>query len=70
MNEEEVQPLATFDLDSIALEDKLDQVHQEGNYLVGVTPNGVRFRHRLKPDQMLAEVDGKMKIVKMRVSAG
>lgn len=71
MNEEvEVEPLATFDLDSVQLEDKLQSVHQEGNYLVGVTPSGVRFRHRIPAGKILTEVNGKLKIVDMRVSAG
>ena len=64
---ERMQPLHELNLDSLAADGRLQMVHQEGNFLVGTTDKGVRFRQRIKPGKMLTKVDGKFKIVDMPV---
>lgn len=73
MNPEvEEQPKAEyeFDINTMPLTNKLSNVHQEGNFLVGTTEKGVRFRQRIKPGQILKQIDGEMKLVPLEISAG
>lgn len=59
MNEEPTPEIEEFDVDSIPTTDKLLSVHQEGNYLVGLTEFGVRFRQRIPQGKMLNKKDGR-----------
>lgn len=56
MNEEE-QPEAQFNIDEIELATSLHDARQDGNYLVGMTEKGVRFRHRIPAGKMLSKND-------------
>lgn len=49
------QAEAEFDLDQMTLASGLRDAHQEGNYLIGVTDTGVRFRQRLPINKMLSK---------------
>jgi len=52
---EELQPEHTTDLDALPVTKKLIEVHQEGNYLVGLTELGVRFRQRIPVNKILTK---------------
>lgn len=45
--------LATFDINSIDITSNLSSVYQEGNYLVGTTEKGVKFRQRIPANKRL-----------------
>jgi hypothetical protein len=49
----------TFNLDNFELTNKLIQVHQEGNYLIGLTEKGVKFRQHIPPNKILNKRGGK-----------
>ena len=51
----EVKPSYEFDFDSMPIMNKLIEAHQDGNYLVGLTEGGTRFRQRLPLDKMLSK---------------
>lgn len=53
------EPDYTFDLDQMDLTTTIAECHQEGNYLVGVTDKGTRFRHRIPQGKILNKVNGK-----------
>lgn len=56
MNEEAIDiEVARFDVDAMELTNSLREVHQEGNYLVGVTEKGVKFRHRVPAGKVLSQ---------------
>ena len=44
--EEEIKPEPIFDFDKME-KAQLREIHREGNYLVGVTDKGIRFRQRI-----------------------
>jgi len=44
-----------FDIGAIELAATLQDAHQEGNYLVGTTEKGIRFRHRIPHGKMLSK---------------
>lgn len=66
--EEAVEPDHSFDIDAMQITNKLASVHQEGNYLVGVTEFGVKFRQRL-PANKIIDKKGDRWILKDRVAA-
>lgn len=51
--ENKEEPEYQFDLSTMQLASKLNEVHQEGNFLVGTTEFGVKFRHRLPAGKMI-----------------
>lgn len=51
--EEQPEPIYTFDIDKMQVTTKLNSLHQEGNYLVGVTESGVKFRQSVGPGKEL-----------------
>lgn len=53
MDEEVPTPEYQFDYSEIPLSKGFVDAHQEGNYLIATTENGVRFRHRIPADKML-----------------
>lgn len=57
MNEEHVEqtPEYEFNLSEMKLTDKLVQVHQRGNFIVGVTEHGVKFRQHIPAGKLLTK---------------
>lgn len=56
---DESKPEYEINLDTIEANVTLVDVHQEGNYLVGTTDKGVRFRQRIPQGKILNKLDGK-----------
>jgi hypothetical protein len=50
--------VGTYNIDTMELTNKLVSVHQEGNFLVGLTEKGVRFRQRIPNDKILNKRNG------------
>jgi len=64
-------PEYEFNFDSMPILDKLTHLHQDGNYLVGITEGGTRFRQRIPSDKMLSKNErGEWSIVPLRGSLG
>lgn len=42
-----------FDIDAMPLTKNIIDLHQEGNWLVGITEHGIRFRQHIKPGKVL-----------------
>lgn len=63
------QPEATFNIDAIQLTNKLIDAHQEGNFIVGTTEHGVRFRQHIPASKLLNKVDGRF-VLQERVVTG
>jgi hypothetical protein len=53
MNEDQPKVDDVINLDTIPTTKDIRDIHQEGNYLVGVTELGVKFRHRIPADKIL-----------------
>ena len=51
--DEEVQPDYTLDVDNMPLDATIVELHQEGNWLVGKTSQGVHFRQGIPVGKML-----------------
>lgn len=51
--EEPVVPEHQFDIDSVQLTIKIIEAHQEGNWLIGVTDLGTKFRHHIPQGKRL-----------------
>lgn len=49
----------TFNIDQVPVTKNLLEVRQEGNYLVGVSETGVRFRQHIPANKLLNKVDGR-----------
>ena len=52
----------TFDISKMDLTNKIDSVHQEGNFLVMTTDRGVTFRQHIGPGKVLCKENGKFKL--------
>lgn len=48
-----------FDVDTMVLTNKIVDAHQEGNWLIGVTDLGVRFRQHIKQGKRLNKKGGR-----------
>ena len=74
MNEEiktSDKEISTFDIANIPIASCLVSAHQEGNYLVGVTELGVKFRQHIPIDKMIDQNEkGEWVLVPLRVSLG
>ncbi len=57
--EEAKTPDYEFDFDSMQLTNKIVDAHQEGNWLVGVTEHGIRFRQHIPQGKRLNKREGK-----------
>lgn len=57
----------TFDIDKMDISAKLQKVHQEGNYLVGLTDKGIQFRQHIPQGKILYQEGGKYKIKDMEI---
>jgi len=67
----EVKPSYEFDFDSMPILNKLTNLKQDGNYLVGVTEGGTKFSQRIPSDKMLTKNEkGEWAIVPLRNSLG
>lgn len=67
----EVKPEYEFDFDSMPILNKLTNLRQDGNYLVGITEGGTRFSQRVPSDKMLTKnAKGEWAIVPLRNSLG
>lgn len=66
-NEPEEQ---TFDIDAMPVTNQLQDLHQEGNFLVGLTDLGVRFRQRIPADKILTKEGGEFKLKTREVAQG
>lgn len=63
--------MSTFDIDSMPLTTNLISAIQEGNFLVGVTDTGVRFRQRIPQGKMLSKNEkGEWIFIPLRVNLG
>lgn len=49
----------TTDIDSLELTTNILDMHQEGNFLVGYTDKGVRFRQHIPVGKLLNKIDGR-----------
>jgi hypothetical protein len=47
----------TFDLDTIEPA-QIAELHQEGNYLVGLTDKGIKFRQHIPQGKILNKING------------
>lgn len=57
--DEQMPPEYEFDFSSMQTTNKIMEAHQEGNWLVGVTDLGTRFRHHIPQGKRLNKVGGK-----------
>jgi len=48
-----------FDIDAMPLTKNIVDMHQEGNWLVGVTEHGIKFRQHIPQGKMLNKKNGK-----------
>ena len=64
---EEAKPEYTFDLTTIE-PGRIANLYQEGNYLVGITEAGVRFRQRIPTGKILTMVNGEYILQDMIIS--
>ena len=65
------KPEYEFDFNSMPIMSKLANLHQDGNYLVGVTEGGTRFRQRIPSDKMLTKnAKGEWAVVPLRGNLG
>lgn len=51
----ETKPEYEFDFNSMPVTKNLNSLHQEGNFLVGVTEMGIKFKQRIPTDKMLSK---------------
>lgn len=56
------------DIDAMPLTNKIIDMHQEGNWLVGVTEHGVRFRQHIPQGKRLNKKGGEFVLENMVVS--
>jgi hypothetical protein len=52
------EPEYSFDLSQIDKTSRITEIRQEGNYLVGLTENGIRFRQHIPSGKMLVKKSG------------
>lgn len=61
-------PEYTFDIDKMDLSARLANLHQEGNYLVGQTDKGIRFRQHIPQGKILNKVNDKYVLEDMGIA--
>lgn len=65
----EVEPHYKFDFDTMPVMSGLAELHQDGNFLVGLTEGGTRFRQRIPSDKMLSKnAEGNWCLIPLRVN--
>ncbi len=62
------KPEYTFDIDKMGITNKLTDLRQEGNYLIGLTEAGIRFRQHIPVGKALTK-EGDKFVLKDRVVA-
>ena len=67
-DEEEKDPEYSFDLAKMNLTTNISEMKQEGNYLVGVTDKGVKFRQRIPQGKILNKIDEKFVLQDMEIA--
>jgi hypothetical protein len=50
---------STFDIDMMPTDAKIIKLHQEGNYLIGLTDKGIKFNQRIPQGKRLNKIDDK-----------
>lgn len=70
IEEEETEqvPEYSFDLTKMELTTNIAELTQEGNYLVGTTDKGVKFRQRIPQGKILNKVNGKFVLQDMEIA--
>ena len=68
MSEEEIDKLEhTFDVAQIPLATNIIEAHQEGNFIIGLTETGIRFRQHIPQGKILNKLDGKWVLQDMEI---
>jgi len=57
-DEGQVTPEYSFDISKMETTTELASLHQEGNFLVGITEKGVSFRQRIPVGKVLNKDEG------------
>lgn len=52
-DEKDIPPVHTVNIDSLDTSASISSLHQEGNFLVGVTDKGIRFRQSIPVNKIL-----------------
>lgn len=67
--EEEVeqQPEYQFDITKMELTTNIVELRQEGNFLIGILENGVKFRQHVPNGKILNKVNGKFVLQEMEI---
>lgn len=53
MDDEQVTPEYEFNIDNMSLDATIVELHQEGNWLIGRTSKGIKFRQGIPAGKML-----------------
>lgn len=62
---EEEAPAYQVDVNSLDTSAEIASLHQEGNFLIGVTNKGVKFRQHIPQGKMLIKEGDQFRIVDM-----
>ncbi len=63
MKQNEKTEVHEFDIDNMPTTTEFQELHQEGNRLIGVTKLGVRFSQGIKPGKLLTKEGGKYRLI-------
>jgi hypothetical protein len=69
LQEEKEEVGFDIDLDQVPKASSIQDMHQEGNYLVGTTNTGTKFRQHIPQGKILNKVDGQYILENIRVTA-
>lgn len=58
MEEKQPEPDYTFDFSKMETTNQIASMHQEGNWLIGVTTLGTSFRHHVPAGKILNKDEG------------
>lgn len=58
-----VLPEYEFDIDAMPLTNHIVDLHQEGNWLVGLTANGIKFRQHIPQGKILTKEGEKYRLL-------
>lgn len=68
MNEDKPTEVPGFDVDSLQTTTNIVDMHQEGNWLHGLTDTGIRFRQHIKQGKRLNMKEGRYVIEDMEIA--
>lgn len=57
----------TVNVDEIETTDNITSLTQQGNFLIGITDKGVRFRQHIPQGKILNKIDGKWILQNMNI---